>query len=157
VNTIGTGGEHERRERGRGVLHRVGAVHHDDAVGAGGDLLADGLGELLPDRRLHVLGEDVGDDAPAVVRAPGQIGDGSQHVLGVELGGDRAGPVVDGGGDGAAGRDERDRRQVAVEGDLGGLATAPASAPSSTSRAPDSSTSTSASSRSIPTLYPRRA
>jgi len=103
-------------------------VHHDDAVGAGGDLLADGLGELLPDRRLHVLGEDVGDDAPAVVRAPGQIGDGSQHVLGVELGGDRAGPVVDGGGDGAAGRDERDRRQVAVEGDLGGLATARVSA-----------------------------
>jgi len=46
-------GEHDRnrrveheRERGRGVLHRVGAVHHDDAVGAGGDLLADGLGEL---------------------------------------------------------------------------------------------------------------
>ena len=52
--------DHEA-EHGGGVAHGVGAVADDDAVDAGLDLVADGLGQggvLLP---AHVLGEDAED------------------------------------------------------------------------------------------------
>jgi hypothetical protein len=101
--------KHER-ECGRRILHRVGAVHDDDAVRAGGDLLVYRGGELLPHVGLHILREDVGDNPAAVVGTARKLGDSPQHVLGGELCGDRAGAVINCRGDSATGRNKRDRR-----------------------------------------------
>ena len=112
--------EHVRQRR-RGELHRVSAVHHHHAVGARADLLGDGLGEILPHVGGHVLREDVGDDPPAVVGAAGEVRHRTEHVLGVELRGDGAGPVIHRGGDRPPRRDERDRGEVLIELDSGGV------------------------------------
>ncbi len=101
--------KHER-ECGCRILHRVGAVHDDDAICAGGDLLVYRGGELLPHVGLHILREDVGNNAAAVVGTTRKLGDGPQHVLGGELCGDRAGAVINCRGDGTTGRNKRDRR-----------------------------------------------
>ena len=49
---------HHEAEDGPGVGHGVGAVADDDAVGALGDLLADGHGQGLVLLGPHVLAED---------------------------------------------------------------------------------------------------
>ena len=99
------------------MRHGVGAVADHDAVGALGDLLADGDGQRLVLLGPHVFAEYAEEFLGREVGDVGQFGHGAVQLAGREGGNHRAGAVIEPRGDGPARAQERDVLLLGIEGE----------------------------------------
>jgi hypothetical protein len=119
TSTIGTGLSCTMKLRiGGRVGHRVGAVADDDAVAPFSISSPMAIGERLVLLGSHVLAEDAEELLGRQVRDVGELGHRAVELARGEGGDDRAGPVVEPAGDGAAGAEERDVLLLRVEGEV---------------------------------------